>query len=676
MDWMTSCYSRMLVDNHVTEDAPEFMAKFDPVEYVRMMKLAKVEAAMVYACCHNGNCYYPTKVGHMHANLKGRDILGETVKVMRQEGIVPIAYYTSVYHNNSAKSHPSWRLTSIKGIHRDRRFWWSCPNNDEYAQFAQAQVREIAAYDVAGLFNDMTFWPRICVCGSCREKFLAATGLEIPTTVDWKDKGWMAFQRFRERSMAEFAQKITDAAKSVRKDITVTHQSSLLMHGWWFGFSLDLAAACDYTAGDFYGGKYQHVLGSKILAATSKRMPFEFMTSRCVALGDHTSMKSEDELAVEAATTLINGGAYFYIDAINPDGTLEEPTYQRLENVSARLLPFKEALKKHVPEILAETALYYSPDSYISGGGGGETGELNWGPKQEAVAELAGTARVLTSKHVPFRVVHARTPNFDGLKTIVVNNCGYLSGEECERLRGFVKDGGTLIATGETSLYRPDGSGTGDFALADVFGVKHTGGSAARFHYLSFLDRRWLVSSDAVAPLALETTAKPLARIVNPIFDPDGAKYASIHSNPPGRQTEFAALAVNNYGRGKCVYLASPSLALASKQDAQRVFGAWLFDEFAPNGLVLETNAPPCVEVSILRSTRADAWLVGFGNYQVEQPNVPVHGLKAKINLQGRALKSCVQVSNGRRKTFDVVDGALALEVQELAMIEMFELNF
>ena len=105
-DWYKRCYARLLIDNHITEDDPSFMAKFDPVQYVAMAKKAGIDAAMVYATCHNGNCYYPTAVGHMHANLAGRDIFGETVDLLRSEGIVPVAYYTTIYHNHSAKTHP------------------------------------------------------------------------------------------------------------------------------------------------------------------------------------------------------------------------------------------------------------------------------------------------------------------------------------------------------------------------------------------------------------------------------------------------------------------------------------------------------------------------------------------------------------------------------------------
>jgi hypothetical protein len=291
-----------------------------------MVKKAGIEASMVYAVCHNGNSYYPTKVGHQHANLKGRDIFGETVKLLRKEGIVPVAYYTSIYHNHSAKTHPEWRIAKATGGQHGGRYWWSCPNNDDYVEFTLAQIGEVISYDVNGIFNDMTFWPVVCVCSSCRRKYLEETGREIPVRIDWRSKEWISFQGFRERSMASFTQKITKFIKS-KKDITVTHQTSTVMHGWVQGYSLGIASACDYTSGDFYGGKYQHVLGAKVLAGITKNMPYEFMTSRCVNLRDHTSMKSEAELTAEASVTLANAGAYFFIDAINPDGTLEKEVY-------------------------------------------------------------------------------------------------------------------------------------------------------------------------------------------------------------------------------------------------------------------------------------------------------------------------------------------------------------
>ena len=106
MKWFDKCYSRLLIDNHITDQRPEYMSRFSPEEYVRMVKLAGVESSMVYACDHNGNCYYPTQCGHQHANLHGRDIFGETTRLLRHAGIAPIAYYTVTFNNDCARRFP------------------------------------------------------------------------------------------------------------------------------------------------------------------------------------------------------------------------------------------------------------------------------------------------------------------------------------------------------------------------------------------------------------------------------------------------------------------------------------------------------------------------------------------------------------------------------------------
>jgi hypothetical protein len=104
---LDDCYARILVDSHITEHNPSFMTRFDPATFVHMLKDAGFQSAMVYACCHNGNCYYPTKIGHMHANLNGRDLFGETVSLLRKNDIVPLAYYTVIYFRMPRKTIPS-----------------------------------------------------------------------------------------------------------------------------------------------------------------------------------------------------------------------------------------------------------------------------------------------------------------------------------------------------------------------------------------------------------------------------------------------------------------------------------------------------------------------------------------------------------------------------------------
>ena len=62
MNQLFDCYSRLLIDNHISDQKAEYMKRFSPEEYVRLVKLSGVESSMVYACDHNGNCYYPSKI--------------------------------------------------------------------------------------------------------------------------------------------------------------------------------------------------------------------------------------------------------------------------------------------------------------------------------------------------------------------------------------------------------------------------------------------------------------------------------------------------------------------------------------------------------------------------------------------------------------------------------------
>jgi hypothetical protein len=65
-----------------------------------------------------------------------------------------------------------------------------------------------------------------------------------------------------------------------------------------------------------------------------------------------------------------------------------------------------------------------------------------------------------------------RTKQF---KTLILPNVAALSDQQCDQLRAFVKNGGSLIATYETSLYDEFGVRRKDFGLGDLLGVKWSG---------------------------------------------------------------------------------------------------------------------------------------------------------------------------------------------------------
>jgi hypothetical protein len=682
MSDLTSNYAGFLVDSHITDHDDSFLSRLDPEVFVRTVKQTGADSVMVYACCHNGNCYYPSRVGTMHRNLKGRDFFGETVRLLRKEGITPRAYYTVVYIRRVARANPSWRVCQVDGAQNYRRSWYCCPNSPGYRAFAAEQIREICAYDVASIFIDMTFWPGICVCHNCRTRFLEEHGREIPRVVDWGDPKWVEFQRSRERWLAEFAHEMTAAAKSANPDVAVAHQFSPILLGWMYGQTPALARANDVQSGDFYGGRHQHRFGAKVLAAFEKTLPFEFMTSRCVTLYDHTSTKSDDELLRSCATTLANGGTYLLIDAINPDGTLEPRFYDRVRQIAQQLRPFKDKLAELRPKLQADTALYFSTHSHRRRDHNGVSLRDIMNPVNNMLAasdlkplqEMLGASIVLNRASMPYRVVTSDTADLAGLKTVIVNDASFMSGEEVERLRRFVHDGGTLIATGMTSYYDLDGNTSGDFALKDVLGVSFTGNFSKHWNYLA-PEEGEQISNDVPGPLVNATTASVLARVAESMFDRDDLEhYASYHSNPPAKPGPHAALAVNQFGRGTCVYLYSS--LLAKQQEAQQAFGESLLRRFAPSSIVRASDAPPCVEITLLRGARAGSYFLCLVNYQEEPRNVPVHGVTVTVRLPGGEMpKACRSVATGREVRYERDEDRLAFHVPRVDTMEMIEIQ-
>lgn len=677
MKKLQDCFSRLLIDNHITDLAPAYMAKFDPARYVDAVRQSGVESAMVYACDHNGNCYYPTRCGHVHAGLGGRDGFGETVAGLRRENIVPVAYYTLLYHNDAARRMPRAVMRDANGATHRGRYHFVCPNHPDTVAFHQAQIAEILTYPVEGIFLDMTFWPMVCCCDACREKFRRETGAEIPSAIDWRSPEWVRFQRFRERVMAEFAAGMSAFVKSLRPEIPVVHQFSPVLHGWYLGQSAGIAAASDYASGDFYGGKKQQRFAVKAFDAFSRTRPFEFMTSRCVSLADHTSSKSDDELYLHALTTLANGGAYFFIDAINPDGTLEPAFYRRLGALNARLRPFREAVEtmRPVPAAAAvRTGLVFSMSSCVDESRNGRVlsdlcdDSSNMGIRRNRVMdELLGTAEVLGELHRPYRVVtDFSTPEkLAAFDTLLLPNAAYLAAGECAALRAFVAAGGTLIATGASSLYNENGESSGDFQLADVFGVHFSGQFSGAVSYLAAPDT--MLFTNLTAPLATAEAGTEVDGRVNlpdfPVFDPD--RYASIHSNPPGLENSpFAGLTHRRFGRGECVWLYLS--AGATDQDSQKTYLKNLLASRIPPFLTGVKNLPKSTELTVLDAADGTSHLLALVNYQEDLPSIPLLGVEFTFPAPGGAAPAAVEAVDGTPLAYSYRDGKITVSIPEI----------
>src|SRR5262249_22200023 len=152
-----------------------------------------------------------------------------------------------------------------------------------YREYVRSFVRELCeTFRFEGIRFDMTFWPALCYCAHCKRRFAAEVGGEIPTTVDWLDEHWVAFQRRREGWLVEVRALRTENAPKHRPGVTVEHQSSTFPLDWSFGVTAPLAQETDFLQGDFYGDALQGSFVRKLLQELSPNRPIGFETSAAV----------------------------------------------------------------------------------------------------------------------------------------------------------------------------------------------------------------------------------------------------------------------------------------------------------------------------------------------------------------------------------------------------------
>ncbi len=344
VEWPSQTFRRLLVDTHVP-DWDDLLTDFNAVDYVTSIAGAGFQSLMQYAKSHVGLCLWRTEIGQMHRGMKGRDYFGEVMEQCRQRGLHRVAYYSLIFDDWAYQTHPDWRILPEQGYDQQlfSRNGTVCINSP-YRDHAFASLRELVGnYPFEGIFLDMTFWPAVCYCPHCTERFWKEHNSELPRIVDWKDRSWRAFQKAREEWMREFAMQVTQTIKQTRP-IPVYHQFSTVFLPWQFGVSLEQNAASESCSGDFYGGATQFSLVCKTYYGLTRTRPFEFMTTRTFGLGDFETTKPFQQLLLESLVPSVHSGACLLIDAIKPQGTLDTHAYEYMSQINARHDPYEPFL--------------------------------------------------------------------------------------------------------------------------------------------------------------------------------------------------------------------------------------------------------------------------------------------------------------------------------------------
>lgn len=435
-------YRQIHLDFHTSEHIPDVGAAFDAKEFVSTLQSAKVDSITIFAKCHHGWSYYPTKVGAPHPNLARPDLMGEMVAALNAADIEAPIYISVQWDERNARLHPEWRALSatnryqhsVAPDHSSARqlspAWHTlCLNHKAYRDELLEQAREVLRnYQTPGLFFDIVLTPD-CVCAECLRS-MDEHGLDPQDLADrLKNDEWVN-ERFRTELSAALREEFPGVRifyncghihkQGPKRFSTYTHLEleSLPTGGWGYDHFPSSA-------------RYAATLGLDFVAHTGK-----FHTS----WGEFGGFKHPDALEFEAAQMVALGSKCLVGDQLHPDGRINPDTYASVGPAYARiekLEPFLDGARQ-VSDVAVLSAEFFHPI----------------GARNNTSDD--GATQMLQELKQPFDVIDP-SARFENYRLIILPDDIPLDGPLADRFKAYIGTGGKLILSG-TSGMNEDGS--------------------------------------------------------------------------------------------------------------------------------------------------------------------------------------------------------------------------
>jgi len=651
-------YRQIHLDFHTSPFIKDVGRDFDAEQFVSTLKEAHVNSVNIFAKCHHGMSYYPTKYGKVHPALKF-DLFGEMVRVLNREGIDAVAYFTVGWEEYAAE-HADWLEVSREGVlggkppfdfgfHRWRKL---CLNKRGYIDDIIRQTAEI--YDlygdgIKGFWYDIIFQEE-CVCSDC-QRSMKELGLNPQNLDDVRKHDFIVLQRFQ-KEVFEFVKKCDSEALvyfngSWRPDGGYESKYSIAeLKG------LQTHVEIESLPSDLWGYNhfplfvnYHNRDNSELIGMNGK---FH------MAWGDLGSLRNQEALEFECFRMIANGSKCSIGDQMHPRASLDPVAYKRIGQIYGQI-------KEREPWCVGSKKV--SQIGVITSNR----------PLQKHSDADEGVMRMLFELHYTFDFIDVRD-DFSHYELLILPDDVRCDAALAAKLSGYAKKGGKLLASHQSGMDPQQ----------DVFTLKELGVEYVRANDYCpsyFVPRQEMLGEGVEqyeyvlyehgSYVQQMEGAEVLAMLGSSYFNRSYDRFCSHRHTPYDRLTEYPAVVCN----GNASYIAHPVFTDYIKNGPRiyRDIVKQLLKKLVPKPFIA-SDLPSSAEVTIRRQDKEKRSIVHLIHYIAERKarkldivdtKLPLYNCTLTIQSPKKPSQVCLAPA-GEQLDFIWQDGAVTVKIPKI----------
>ena len=523
------------LDFHTSPAIPDVAADFRGAEFAAALQEAAVNSITVFAKCHHGMAYYPTKVGRQHPGLK-IDLLGEMIEACHKVGIRVPVYISTMYDQHAWVHHGDWRVLDPEGKEDGYRgkagptepsLGRLCVNTG-YLEYLAAQSEEfLRAYEADGIFYDNFGYTSFgCSCVSCMDE-RAKLGLDSTRAEDRRQHAFLVEERTMAR-LVQLARGIRPKGSTFVNGPLTLRQDPVFLRSVVRDYS---HIEIESLPGGLWGYSYYPMAARYLrnFGLDAMGMTGSFHRS----WGDFGTVRNQAALDYECFTMLAQANKCAIGDHLHPRGRINKAVYQTIGRTY-------RAVREKEPWCRGAKAVT-------------EIGSLvTYGAQRQSDSDIGLTSMLSQLRH-QFDLLDPGA-DFRRYKVLILPDSHRLDEKLAGKLRAYLDSGGKLLLSDESGL---DPAGK-HFVLPT--GVEYEGPWKHEAQYVEVLQdlRQGLPdmvqeSYETGAAVKAAAGTRLLARIWQAYFDRD-YRHFQVAQTPYSQPTDYAAVTQS----GNIVYIAIP----------------------------------------------------------------------------------------------------------------------